>query len=271
MIPIQLSREGRESASKKENNVPTKRSKIFLCSMILTIAIFALLGCGADFDQDILDGYRYFEQGEYDKAIESYERAIRNGRGEISSYTNLANIYHYIEKNYDEAKQIYEKGLSVYPDDYGLLLGLMNVNLDIGNLDTALSQYEYLAKKNIRGGLGIDVDRLRELMLQSSATEAEIASAFKKIVELNPDDLMVSYRLGAYYLKHQQYDKAIEIYKKVIEIKPELPSAYSQLASAYSGIQDYVNAKKYFEKAKELSVDIPDIFFEKLDKKIAGE
>ena len=250
-------------------------NKIFkmVTSILISGTIICFLsGASRQPEKYVLDGDQYLAQKEYDKAIESYKKALADRSGAIGVYNNLGYIHHYIKQDYEKAKQIYEKGLLIYPENEHLTIGLMNANLYLGNLNIALSQYEILAKGENQSSLGIDVGKIEELILKKGSTEQEIIVVLEKILEINPNDLMVNYHLGMYHLEYKQYKKAIKNYRKVIELDPDkLPSAYSQLASAYSGIKDYVNAKVYFEKAKELGVDVPDEFFSELDRKISNE
>lgn len=243
--------------------------KITNSIILVTIILSSLTSCNVLSEDYILRGDKHYREGEYDLAIEAYEKAIASGYAALGAFSNLGLIYHYEKNDYEKAENIYKRGLSFYPGEYGLLLGLMNLHLDMGRLEEALLEYEHLAQIKGKKSLGIDADKVEELMLMEGASREEIANIYRKIITINARDLMSNFNLGMYYLDNKQYHEALSIYKKVLAINPEFKEVYAQIASAYSAIGDYTNAKLYFEKAKEHGVNIPKEFFEDLDKKIS--
>lgn len=55
--------------------------------------------------------------------------------------------------------------------------------------------------------------------------------------------------LGDYYIRHKQYDKAVEEFIKAIELKPGYADAYHNLANTYTETGDVENAIKNYEEA----------------------
>ena len=60
-------------------------------------------------------GKEYYEQEEYDKAIQSFKNALRLKPGKYSICYNIAMIY-FKKKYYEEAKIYIDKSLSIKPD-----------------------------------------------------------------------------------------------------------------------------------------------------------
>ncbi|MBL7197062.1 MAG: tetratricopeptide repeat protein [Candidatus Omnitrophica bacterium] len=245
------------------------------CILVFTLSLFIMVvfltSCENSKTNNnyAIKGDVYYDQKQYDKAIEAYKKAIDMGEYAVNAYNNLGLIYHYEKNDYKAAKEIYERGLSIYQNRESLLSNLMNTELELGNIEKALHLYETLAqRKNKRGSLGIHVEKLNQLMQQRNYSEQEQLATYSRILKANPNDLMINFEIGMHYSKNKDYNKAIAVYKKVIELNSEHLSAYTQLASAYAVLEDYSNALLYYEKAIELGADIPVELIDNLRLKI---
>ena len=58
-------------------------------------------------------------------------------------------------------------------------------------------------------------------------------SAYKKVVEIDPDNLEAFYNLGHAYRDKEMYDESIAAYNRVIEIDPAYIDAYFNLGVSY--------------------------------------
>ena len=73
--------------------------------------------------------------------------------------------------------------------------------------------------------------------------------AFKKAIEINPDDATAHSGLGFVYYTQGLLDKAITAYRKVVEINPDYGGAYYHLACAYSLKSKKTSAIESLQKA----------------------
>jgi len=94
----------------------------------------------------------YFKEGNFKKAIETYEESIRvckNAEGDKhlgSAYTRLANSYRTVGE-FDEAKANYEKALAMRIDEYGAKsLRVAETKFELANL-LALTNQKSMAEK----------------------------------------------------------------------------------------------------------------------------
>jgi tetratricopeptide (TPR) repeat protein len=78
----------------------------------------------------------------------------------------------------------------------------------------------------------------------SEKTYDQSIDAYKKLLELYPEDTIANNNLGLRYYDLEQWDKAIERYEAAKEQKTEFVGTYTSLAAAY-------RAKRMYEKAKE--------------------
>lgn len=202
-------------------------------------------------------GLVYDNQGEYDKALEYFERAHSIKEMALgadhpdlaTTYNNIGSIYDN-KGDYPKALVYYEKARDLqknHPDQYSSLANTYNnIGLVYDNqedYDKAIENYEL--SKDIRLRL-FGKDHL------------SLANVYNNI--------------GSIYDKQGDFENAFECYNKarMIEEKiygknhPQLATTYSNIGLLYSSQGDYVKALKYYEKArvieeKVVGKDHPDI------------
>jgi superkiller protein 3 len=82
-------------------------------------------------------------------------------------------------------------------------------------------------------------------------------TAFKKSIEINPDDAYVQYNLGIIYWSRGETNKAISSYKKAIEINPKFVPAYYNLGTIFGLKLEHEKAIEVFQKA--ITLDNGDV------------
>lgn len=138
-------------------------------------------------------GYYYMHKMDYKKAIKAFEKE----RDYHQRNLYLAMCYNYLKK-YDKAKAIADKGLE-------------QVN-NIGE-----NQYYHLAQKYyLKGALLLEAGRDEEAII-------ELKKAYKRR-KCNTCDFAkcheASYRIGIYYERKTDYEKALEYFQEALDINP---------------------------------------------------
>ena len=161
-----------------------------------------------DKDKTSLDyfllGNTYYEQKEYEKAIEAYKKAIEINPKDDSAYTNMGVAYRKQEE-YEKAIEAYKKAIEINPKKD-------SAYTNMGNAYAEQKEYE------------------------------KAIEAYKKAIEINPKDDSAYFNMGVAYTEQKEYEKAIEEYKKAIEINPKKDSAYFNMGSAYAEQEEYEKA-----------------------------
>lgn len=85
-------------------------------NVVLLMLLFLFIGCS---QSDFNDGVRYQQEGEYDKAINSYDKAIKKNQNVALSQKNLGDIY--LLKN--DCKKGFECYISSIEANHNLVLG----------------------------------------------------------------------------------------------------------------------------------------------------
>ena len=196
-------------------------------------------------------GFAYRALGEYEKAIECFEKSkslMKTPKESGSNYYQIVKCYLALEQ-YDKALEAALEGYEVFDsDDYRELMAEVYVKLK--QYDEALSHYEYLVSKGH--------DNIREIVdvLHLQGKEEEEVPAFEKVLTNASDDKKsrIYGRLGDYYYYRLEYEKSIESYLKAISLETDEWQLYlheKNLAQPYYLAGEYEKAKEHAQKALE--------------------
>lgn len=165
---------------------------------------------------DLLEeGKTYYNNGEYDKAIEIFKKAVELNPNDDDSWRWLGNSYNR-NGQIEEAIKYYLKAAELNPDDSRNWF-----NLGISYLNN--EQYK------------------------------EAINSFLKVVELNPDDSYSWYGLGNSYIKNEQVEDAIKSLLKATELNSNDYQSWLDLAISYIHNEQYEEAIEPLLKAIELN------------------
>ena len=77
-------------------------------------------------------------------------------------------------------------------------------------------------------------------------------NAFKKILEIEPDNYRAIYNLGISYFNIGKIDKAMKAYNDAIKIKPDYKHCYYNIGLIHEVMNDFQKALKFYKKALEI-------------------
>lgn len=171
-------------------------------------------------------GNVYFEQKEYNHAMEAYQKSIEINPKYFQSYHNIGVIYQRQEDTYN-AIRAFEKAIEINPES------------DKAYLSLGITYYE-----------NEKID--------------EAIKVFKKVIEINPKNNEVYLDLGRIYQEKKEYKKAIELYQEGLNQGFKDDGLYNDIAVSYYYIGEYNIASSYYQKA--IKVNSKSIAFDNLNK-----
>ena len=229
-------------------------------------------------------GNAYLRLGEYQKAIEYYEKgleistAIGDQSGIANKTGSLGNAYLRLGE-YQKAIEYYEKGLEIstaISDQSGIANNtgnLGNVYLSLGEYQKAIEYYEKGLEISTaigdQSGIANKTSNLGNAYLSLGEYQKAI-EYYKKGLEISTvigDQSGIASEtgnLGNGYLSLGEYQKAIEYYKKGLEISTAIgdqsgiANNTGSLGNAYLSLGQYKKAIEYYEKGLEISTAIGD-------------
>lgn len=165
-------------------------------------------------------GNEYYEQGDYDKAIENYSMAIILNPNFLECYFNRALCY-YNKKNYNKAIEDYSRAAEIDPENPMIYNNRGDAYYRKQEFDSAIADYD-------------------------------------KAISLNKDYLKAHYNRGLAYACLQDYETAVENFTRVTEIDPNFAEAYNARGLAYEYLEKYEEAIADYEKALELNPEFTE-------------
>ena len=179
----------------------------------------------------------------------------------IGAYLELGGFYNDISK-FEEAEELIEEGIELYPDDWRVRQELGRSYRDQGRFEEAEELFEKAIELNPDDGrayfeLGVTYS------CQGRFEEAE--ELIEKAIELNPDHRRAYFELGSIYHTQGRFEEAeelFELFEKAIELNPDDGRAYFELGVTYSCQGRFEEAEELIEKAIELNPDHRRAYFE---------
>ncbi|CAF1456000.1 unnamed protein product [Adineta steineri] len=233
-------------------------------------------------------GYVKDDQGDYEKAIWYYEKALEicqktlpsNHPSLATSYNNIGLVYKNMGE-YSKALSYYEKALEIqhktFPSNHPSLATSYNnigsVYDNMGEYSKALSYYEkaleiwqktlplnHPSLATSYNNIGYVYDSMGEYSKALSSHEKAL-EIYQKTLPPNHPLLATSYNnIGLVYEKMGEYSKALSYYEKALEIRekslpsnhPSLATSYNNIGNVYDNMGEYSKALSYHEKALEI-------------------
>ena len=191
-------------------------------------------------------GYGYNAMGNYDKALEYFEKALEIRESKLgkdhpstaSTYNNIGEVYR-AKGDYDKALEYYGKAMEIKESKLGK--------------DHPVTAATYNNIGGVYGAKG-DYDEALEY-----CEKAMIVRQFRW-GENHPNTATVYNNIAVEYYAKDDFDNALVYFKKALEIREsksgrnhlETATTYNNIAVMYRKIDDYVKALEYFGKALEI-------------------
>lgn len=184
---------------------------------------------------------------------------------------------------YTKAKESYQQAISLNPNDLDGLLGLGQIESEMGDNQNALARLHKaleLAKQEFgenHAHVAVCYSNIATVYHNFNDHEKAIefynkALNIERFIYKNDNqELACTYlNLGTVYFSLQDYDQALELYKKSLNIKlqvlgkndPSVANCYNNLGSLYKELKNYKIALEYHKMALKIRLQIkndPDL------------
>lgn len=245
-------------------------TKHVICSTASLLLFFILLFVASGFaGQKEARGFldeatAHYNNGDYNAAIASYNKAVANGGSKAIIYFNMANCSYLLNKPWDSVKYflrvmelapnfnksylncakvymelkeytaaipVLDKLLAIEPDNWEAMLLLGSCYCEMDMLSVGIRMLDRSLEAN--------PDNLTAFILLSEAyvnlgDEKEALRIMERALAMNPDSSAAMRFLADLYMSQERYGEAIALYDSIISSKPQEYQAYYRLAECYS-------------------------------------
>ena len=231
-------------------------------------------------------GWAYYQEGDYDKAIQDYNRAIQLKPDYAFAFNNRGLAYSR-ERDYDRAIRDYDEAIRLKPD-YPQAFGNRGLayaskgeeNQAIQNFNQAIKLREdspevFYNRGKVYAGQA-HFDQAIKDYSQAIRLKPDYAEAFKErseafmykydyqsalrdinwVIELRPNDADAISSRGSFYYQKRDYDRAIRDFSQAIQLKPEKVFTFWLRAAAYYDKGDYEAAIRDYNEVIKVQPEV---------------
>jgi tetratricopeptide (TPR) repeat protein len=183
-----------------------------------------------------------------DKGIEQFKEILRIDPKDSQSALWLARLYRF-ENEHEKAEETLRGILGWDPQNEGALEQLSQLLIDEGRASDAI---ELLSKAADRTASAALYDLLGDAYGQTHEY-AKSEAAYKKAVEVDPDEAAHRKGLAQTLLTEEKFTEALAQYKRLSELDPENPENYLRMSQIYRHTSQFDLAETAIVKAKQIS------------------
>lgn len=194
-------------------------------------------------------GVAYARKGDYDRAIQDYNQAIRLDPKHADSFSNRGVAYRRKE-DYDRAIQDYDQAIRLNPKHVSAWYNRGNAYRRKGDYDRAIQNYDQAIRLNPKYANAFSN---RGVAYARKGDNDRAIQNYDQAIRLNPNYVNAFYNRGNAYRRKGDYERAVLDYDQVIRLNPKHANAYTNrgLMHFYQG--QFTAAVPDFSKAVEFT------------------
>lgn len=204
---------------------------------------------------------RYDREGNIDKAIDDFQRALALDGVSAPAHAGLARAYwrKYFEGNRDaswleKALPVAERAVALDGFLAEARISLGRILMELGRVQEAESEFrEVLVMEPSNADAHYGLARIFEKRNQIERAEASYLEALAH----RPDSSELHYQLGSLYFRNARYEEAETSFRRTVELLPDSTAGYENLAAALFMRGEISEAAEAIQTALEIKPTYP--------------
>jgi tetratricopeptide (TPR) repeat protein len=210
----------------------------------------------------------YLELGQLAKAAETGREAVRRDGEKLSYRENLASVY-IRAREIDKAIEQYEKMVELDPNNSQSFYTLARLY----QFERPLKSLELY--NTMLGRFGEQLEILAQIvdLNNSLGRHDEAAEAIERMLDLDPGNESLMLTLGSTYLQAEKFEQAKEIFLELFEIHPDDVDVLTSLVDVYARLDDFETASGYLVQvinnevlSLDLKIQLGQIFIQYIER-----
>jgi len=182
-----------------------------------------------------------------------WQDVINKSPNNARAYNNLGVVFK-DRGEFDKAIEQFEKSLNANRNYTAVYFNLGDVQYRLGNYDNAIAYLKQALRGNFNQELHLEILNKLGMTYSGMGQTEKAIETFEEAARLFPTSVIVLNNLGVQYIKNGQINSAIEIFEKAIKMREE-PYLFSNLALAYIKKGDKEKSRLMYKRALELEND----------------
>jgi tetratricopeptide (TPR) repeat protein len=189
-------------------------------------------------------GIQYYQEGDYEKALQSLKLANQIFPDSVQTKKALAAVYTELD-SLDTAVEYFMDIANQVPDDVTSRQKLAEISFQKKDYEKVLRYYQELSRLEPD-----NPDWLYNIGVCYSAMgdESNALKYYRQASELRPDDIELLYLIADAEFNNENFEESANFYKKIIEIDDSQIDALQFICYSYSNLKDYENLVTYAHK-----------------------
>jgi tetratricopeptide (TPR) repeat protein len=197
-------------------------------------------------------GNELLELGQYDKALDAYEQALRIDPANELAHIGKGNALLSLNKHL-EALDAYEEAIRLNPANATAYILRGDVlRGDLNRFSEALASYKQALRQAPNNPLA-HLGKGQALFNLQRFDEA--LDAYNHVIQLEPDNVRAYIGRGEIFAKQGRYNEALTAYNRAIQLAPEIIEAHFLRAQVLLHLTSYEQAREAFEQIIKLKPD----------------
>ena len=193
----------------------------------------------------------YRSLGRFDDAITEYKMAIWLDSLNIQACRHLCQAYEELG-DYDSAVDIYEKLIQIMPNMPDVHSNLANILYVKGDIEGAISHFQTAVTLNPRKQWTSIINQTLGYVYQEGKNDINAAiTSYQSAYLLTPEDIDIYINLGSAFYDKEDYANALTVYRNALDLDPKNAKIHCNLGFLYWGKGDLDEAMKEYEMAIE--------------------
>lgn len=189
-------------------------------------------------------GVMELRSGNVDEAQRNIEKALQLRPNYAVAIDNLGSVY-LAKGDVSAAEHYFKKAVSINQNSSTAYYHLAQLEYEKGNYSKCLT---YINKCLAWKGYSSYAYNLRGDALRKQGNEAAAIGAYKKAIEITPENLAPYANLAAIYETRKDFELALDLYKTILTISPESSQTHLKIADLYLESEKYNLAIQHYEK-----------------------
>jgi tetratricopeptide (TPR) repeat protein len=210
-------------------------------------------------EEYINKGSDFYYKGDYEKALEAYEKATEFNPDIATAWNNKGAALIKLGR-LEEALEAYEKATELDPDYSEAWYNMGGILGALGRHEEALEAFEKVIEFHPDDAMAWNN---KSVALVNLGRYKESLKAVKKALKLNPDDAMAWNNKGVALAKLGRYKESLKALEKALKLNPDDAVALSYKSFALAKLGRYEQALAAYDRVLKLNPDDASAWYNK--------